>query len=76
MNYVSKIVIAHSEDGDWEAAYADGRLVIEDHRLDAEHLLKALGFDVQKMVFSSEQSEVGMPNRLSDIVNVKFLEKM
>ena len=37
-----EIKLFHSESGDWEGLYIDGKLIAEDHNLDSQRLLRIL----------------------------------
>lgn len=67
-----KAVLMSSTDGDWEALYVDGKLVAENHRLDAGEVLDALfGDDYEYVEVSEEIAESGFSKTLKEQLRKK-----
>lgn len=66
-----ELVIASSECGDWEALYINGRLIDENHHLQATQVLSHLGqflpITLVHMDVSDDTAEMGMPQNLSEL---------
>lgn len=61
-----KIDIVMSDDGDWEGMYVDGVLKCEDHSLDAQQVLYALGLEFHwKETFIRDGGR--LPHNFSDL---------
>lgn len=60
---------------DWQALYADGKLIDQGHSLNIESSLKALGFEVEQNYYSNAQVEDldhfgnSAPNNLDEFKN-------
>ncbi len=58
-----------SDDNDWEGLYINGKLVMENHRLDWDDILDAIGVEYETIVADDEWlAEHGtLPDKLSDV---------
>jgi len=56
-------------DGDWEGYYVDGELVIQDHIVDANRLIEALGIEIEELDCDMEwlAAEGHLPEKLEDV---------
>ena len=67
----TKLIIAYSECGDWEALYINSKLVAEEHRMRSTTLLNAVGetfkCDYGYMEIPDEIAELGMPDKLWEL---------
>lgn len=51
------VLIAVSEEGDWEGIYVNGELKAEGHSLDARQIIEALGLNLDRRSVSTEWFE-------------------
>jgi hypothetical protein len=61
--------------GDWEGLYFDGRLVTQNHSIDAGEVLSLIGYDVTYVSASAEETGGRFPDRLEDVVTTKELRR-
>jgi hypothetical protein len=61
--------IVSSSSGDWEGLYKNNTLLIEDHTLNVQHVLKVLGIKVIEKCAEEEwlENRGRLPNHLSDV---------
>lgn len=63
--------IISSKSGDWEALYANGKLLVEGHRLYARDVLDSISNimpnTVKSIEIDDEIAEMGLPIHLSDL---------
>ena len=70
----SNIVIVHDNSGDWVGIYVDGKLVREDHSIQEEDVLDAIGIPNKSVWVDMEDSR--LPENLDEIkdINTKIGE--
>jgi hypothetical protein len=68
-----KITFVDSDGGDWEGLYIDGKLVMENHRLEIHDVLKAVGFKYKHVVADDEwlARHGSLPEQLSKLKKAK-----
>lgn len=57
------IVLVHSQEGDWVSLYQNGVLITENHRLDPEDVLDALGIGYRSYEAPAKWYESGDEDR-------------
>lgn len=63
---IPKLTVVRADD--WEALYADGKCVAQNHSIDWRFELQELGFDIQTVWAEGQADELGQfPDALEDV---------
>ena len=68
-----KITLVDCPGGDWEGLYVNGKLIMENHRLELDDVLDAIGVNYQSITADDDwMAEVGtLPDKLSEVKQAK-----